>query len=795
MKHLPSVFFIFFMIIVQVFVYSQCPPGYELRNVKCGEKYTSKCLPVDYKCSNCWTIVWEPCPGKHLGASDSYSTYGRCEEEAQKVLARTWIKTCEEGEWWGDKTKWKIYLYDCGNGTGGSGNGGSTLTLSQRIELLKQKLSEYLQASFNNSSIGKLYNDLMALKERLSNGDLTQDEAEREIQELELAAKQAGVKLGGSGSGGSGGGSASGSVAGGSLPQNGTVGNMTWYRNPNGSYQLTLNNTNAPPMNYSAAEAEQIIKKGLKITQNGGTFNADSHQALTTFYGSGSANSGSGSSAGSSPGRNTPGVGNISGSSNPDLVGASPVGGNSTSSSEYKIPQTGHFGNLEWYRLPDGSYQLTITNGDQAVGMLYSKSEAESIIRGVIKKYNGRPFNVSSHDDLTAKLNSAGYTSSNSGTSSQGNTNGYSTPPEFRAMENELNRIAANGGNVTESDANRLMNIAQNMNLSESDINRLMQQNQAMLNQLNTAGSGSSGYSGTSSYSSPNYSSGTARSSGSSGSLSNPLSGTSGFNSLNNPLNSYSGGSSYSGSSSGTPGSDLVMSGISGYNGTSSYSQSSAQMNQMTDRFKQISESNGDLQKKGLQMMQEASRYTDMSTNLTGSAIGLGVVIAGAVQESRERAEAEEKARLKRIEENRKFELRDSILMKESLKWPSSSHKSSTVYLAIIGWTNTDYENFDFYLSDVIPVHKTSDGSWPFKDKVIEGIYKNPVIAKQKKIIGYFNSPDLAYNHLELLINKLKSTNLKKINTIQLKKPATNPQNGLQSQPNQTNHSQDFWND
>lgn len=241
----------------------------------------------------------------------------------------------------------------------------------------------------------------------------------------------------------------------------------------------------------------------------------------------------------------------------------------------------------------------------------------------------------------------------------------------------------------------------------------------------------------------------------------------------------------------------LVMSGISGYgntNETLSNSTGSIQMNQMSDRFKQISESNLSLQDKGFEMMREASTYSDLPTNITGSALGLGVAIAGAVQERKEQEAAAEAARLKRYEEHLKFKSRDSILSKESLKWPSSSQKSTTVFLILIGWSNLDYERFDFFVSDVIPVQKNADGSWPFKDKVEESIYKNATYISNKKVIGFFASPDQAYNYLESLINTLKKTDLKKITPIQVKQPENSKPTIHQSPSAPSNSSEDFWN-
>lgn len=762
-------------------LYSQCPQGYSLRDVKCGNKFTSKCLPDDYNCKDCWVVEWEPCPGKKSGGSWRHSTYALAQADAERDLAGNIFKTCEENpNEWKDKTKWKIYLSDCGGSASNSESSENSLSLQQRIERLKQKLEELIKATFNNSTLGKLYNDLLALRQRLNDGDLTQSEAYLEMQELESSAKMAGVNF--SGSAGAGG-QSSGSASGSNLPQNGTVGNMTWYRNPNGSYQITLNNTNSPPMNYSAAEAEKIIKKARLISANGGQFNATSHQSLTNSIDSGNGIEQGGTSENVLVGAGQ-GQSNLNQTNGSDATGPSNGGSASAPSNQYEIPQSGSFGNLAWHRFPNGSYQLTITNDDMSEGMMYSKSEAEAIIRSVIKKYNGRPFNVSSHDDLGAKA-SSNFNPGFGATNQQSVPNSSPDDATYKALEAELNRIASNGYNVTEADANRLMNLAQGLNYSGADLNRLMQQNQITANPSYFE-NGNSNFRG----STPNPIS---------PSLNNPNPLNSGFgsNPLNSPLNSYSGTNPHNEVPNINRESGLVMSGISGYgntNETLSNSAGSIQMNQMSDRFKQISESNLSLQDKGFEMMREASTYSDLPTNITGSALGLGVAIAGAVQEQKEKEAAAEAARLKRYEEHLKFKSRDTILSKESLKWPSALHKSSTVFLFLIGWSNLDYERFEFFVSDVIPIQKNADGSWPFKDKVEESIYKNATYISNKKVVGFFASADQAYNYLESLINTLKKTDLKKITTIQVKQPENSKPTMNQSPSAPSNSSEDFWN-
>lgn len=86
----------------------QCAPGYEARQVKCRNSFVVQCLPTNYSCKQCWTLEFEPCPGRKMGGMSMANSY----EQALKA-ARNESSNWKNGECvFYDNTQYKIYLDD-----------------------------------------------------------------------------------------------------------------------------------------------------------------------------------------------------------------------------------------------------------------------------------------------------------------------------------------------------------------------------------------------------------------------------------------------------------------------------------------------------------------------------------------------------------------------------------------------------------------------------------------------------------------------------------------------------------
>jgi hypothetical protein len=107
-----SILFIFFVLFFSNHTKAQsnCPEGYEQRNVKCNGSIVVKCVPKNYNCSRCWAIEWPPCPGGTYGGMDNAATYLSAFTYAQRVKNSTRHEDCNVYGW--DNRSYTIYLDD-----------------------------------------------------------------------------------------------------------------------------------------------------------------------------------------------------------------------------------------------------------------------------------------------------------------------------------------------------------------------------------------------------------------------------------------------------------------------------------------------------------------------------------------------------------------------------------------------------------------------------------------------------------------------------------------------------------
>lgn len=83
---------------------SDCPYGYEERDVKCNGMIVKKCVPVDYTCKDCWALEWQGCNGKWTyGGLEFHSTYQKCSEAAEKTERGKEVGECP--------TVWNKHVY------------------------------------------------------------------------------------------------------------------------------------------------------------------------------------------------------------------------------------------------------------------------------------------------------------------------------------------------------------------------------------------------------------------------------------------------------------------------------------------------------------------------------------------------------------------------------------------------------------------------------------------------------------------------------------------------------------
>jgi hypothetical protein len=125
---------LFFLKQFCVFSQVNCPVGEELRKVECDGEIIDKCVPQNYTCSNCWKLVFAPCPGKTGEGTNWYSTYERALQSAQNERT-SWI----DGEcFFYDNRQFKIYLSDNKLCVSNSENAAKD-DLSRRLKLLMSK--------------------------------------------------------------------------------------------------------------------------------------------------------------------------------------------------------------------------------------------------------------------------------------------------------------------------------------------------------------------------------------------------------------------------------------------------------------------------------------------------------------------------------------------------------------------------------------------------------------------------------------------------------------------------------
>ncbi len=107
-----SIVFIFFVLFFSNHTKAQsnCPEGYEQRNVKCNGSIVVKCVPKNYNCRLCWAVEWPPCPGGTLGGAGYYATYLSAFTYAQRVKNSTRHEDCDFYGW--DNRSYTIYLDD-----------------------------------------------------------------------------------------------------------------------------------------------------------------------------------------------------------------------------------------------------------------------------------------------------------------------------------------------------------------------------------------------------------------------------------------------------------------------------------------------------------------------------------------------------------------------------------------------------------------------------------------------------------------------------------------------------------
>ena len=331
------------------------------------------------------------------------------------------------------------------------------------------------------------------------------------------------------------------------------------------------------------------------------------------------------------------------------------------------IPKDGSFGTVSWIELKDGNYQITVQSGGQSEGRLYTKLEAESIISLIYRKFNGKPFYPSDLNEMEAMLYGSHNDSVGKNKQYSGNSRDFEMPAEFQALETELIRISEKGGKVQETDINSITQIASKIDVNSFDLNKFMQNNQ-----VNTSGADLNyGLQIASRQFSSNYSN-QPNSANDYTKLSKPTTYSSGFSSpVSNSLNSM-----YIGSAAPS---------VNEVSGSSPSHEKAIQLNQLNQKLQQyVNDGNSNLKQKGLQILSDSYNYTDPSAYIANSVAGLGYLIAGGVQDTKAKELELKLAIEKRAEENRIFNLRNSILSDVAAKWPSAMLNSSVVYIVPI---------------------------------------------------------------------------------------------------------------
>jgi hypothetical protein len=175
----------------QSFGQESCPPGYESRLVKCCGEITTRCIHLDHECKRCWVLEWKPCPGRSIGASSDYKSYGDAQEAALKGKS---YKHWNNGQciWWDNVTDPIIYLEDykiCNpSAIRDLKNRISPLISSYLIELNKYRLFFNGQkATYGTTVIEYLSNIDISEKKGLSLMDKLNLATDNAIAEIEAA--------------------------------------------------------------------------------------------------------------------------------------------------------------------------------------------------------------------------------------------------------------------------------------------------------------------------------------------------------------------------------------------------------------------------------------------------------------------------------------------------------------------------------------------------------------------------------------------------------------------------------
>lgn len=166
-----------FFVVALVKGQTNCPQGYEEKNVKCNGQIITKCVPINYSCKLCWAVDFEPCPGKTSGGRNFYSSYEKALEGAQKESNNWKDGNCS----WFDNKKFKIYL-DSPDFCSKDINGGSEAIadLKNKIKLLVQRYRSLI-ADYKRYAKSKPYKPGGVIKEY----ENLIDEREKRVNNLE----------------------------------------------------------------------------------------------------------------------------------------------------------------------------------------------------------------------------------------------------------------------------------------------------------------------------------------------------------------------------------------------------------------------------------------------------------------------------------------------------------------------------------------------------------------------------------------------------------------------------------
>jgi hypothetical protein len=130
---------------------NRCPLGYEERNVKCGKEIITKCVPVNYSCSQCWAVITSPCPGFKTAGTEFFSSYENAYKRAEKDKAAA-LKSSNYNCIGADPRDYIIYLDDSkfcstsssevSNNNGTNKDNGTSQTSNSRSSITSQNSQE-----------------------------------------------------------------------------------------------------------------------------------------------------------------------------------------------------------------------------------------------------------------------------------------------------------------------------------------------------------------------------------------------------------------------------------------------------------------------------------------------------------------------------------------------------------------------------------------------------------------------------------------------------------------------------